>query len=56
LAVSGQRSPRRLLARMLCALSHRWIFQPNHKPPIVVCARCGLTAPMPYGDDRLRYL
>jgi hypothetical protein len=46
----------RVINAMQCVGSHRWDFRHDVTPPVVVCARCGRTDPMPYGDARMPYL
>lgn len=46
----------KVIKTMTCVTGHRWDFRFEAKPPVVVCARCGRTDPMPYGDARMPYL
>lgn len=42
--------------KLFCLFGHSWKFHHERNPPVVTCARCGRTDPMPYGDARMDYL
>ena len=42
--------------RLRCWWKHDWLFRHERPLPYVICRRCGLMEPIPYGDERMRYL